>query len=567
MAMFENFRGFEHLYDARVLTEDGHEFPFHRVLLAMRCEYFHKLLCNAPPEQTEFFIPEIKGSALEAILEYIYTGKLNFTANNITDILKAVDFLGIEQLLNSSRLFAISNLTTTNSVSLFLEGTKNEKLGVVKASSRFIEVNFEGVVRDYNSRFEDLTIESLKRILLADSLNVSDERQVWKAIERWVGSFPEDRKKYLRTLIPCIRFSEADGELLMEVSNHPLVKEDPSHISLMELACTNESIVPQHRLPQMLHLIIKSFINQSDYAEGIKIFVTYDENIDFWRKITTKIFRPDVILQGPGSFIVMCNTMENIICVFDVLSKTWTSLNPLTIPRWNYNVVNVGNHIYAIGGISPDGEIDEMITTLERYNFDSEEWELAASHFAFIEGAAATVDNKIFVIGMPDFHSEVLSAQVYDPETNVWRTIEAPKVYRRLFTLAVYQEKLFILGGQNNEEHLTSVEVYDTRTRIWRDFENLPFSYVLPKAVTIKDVLYVYDNYSDEIRDFRWPTVLWDETSLEWKVVEASSPFCELHIYKFCSIRDSAVIKEMKKENRDRSTRWVESPFFIHLNS
>lgn len=566
MAMFEDFRGFEHLYDARITTEDGREFPVHRVLLALRSEYFHNLFCNSPKEQTDLLVPEIQGPTLEVILNYIYTGKLNFTKNNIRDILVAADFLGIEKLLNICKFLAITNLTTSNSVPLFLEGTKDGNGGIFKASSRFIQVNFERIVRDQNSRFEDLTVESLIWLLSSDSLNVLNERQLWKAVERWVSEFPEERKKWLENLILCIRFNDADSDLPFEILGHPFVKEYPSCIKLIETVST-QSAVPKHRIPKMLYFFTKSFVNRSDYAEGIKIFITYDEDIDFWRNISSKMFCPDVVLHGSGPLVVMFETAKNVVYTFDILSKTWSTLNPPNIPRWNYNVVKSGNHIYAMGGISPEIETDEIITTLERYNFDSETWEFAATHHDFAESAAATIDNKIYVVGIRDLFSEYLSAQVYDSITDIWRTISAPKTYRRLFALAVYQEQLFILGGQNYDEYLQSVEVYDADRDTWKDFENLPFSYFLPKSVTIKDILYVFDNHSGDLYDFRCPPVFWDKASLKWQVVEASSPFCDLYIYQFCTIKDSEVIMEMRKENTDEGTRWIESPFFIHLNS
>lgn len=566
MAIFENFRGFEHLYDAQVRTKDGYEFPVHRVLLAMKSKYFNKLMQDAPTEQREFFVSEIKGAILEVILEYIYTGKLNFTEANITDILLAANILGIEDLLNISRRSAIANLNITNSIPLFIEGIKDEKLGILKASLRFIEVNFEKIVRYNSSSFQGLTVKSLKKILSSDSLNISSEFPVWTAIVSWINAFPENRKKYLKTLIPCIRFGEANSDLVQEMLNHPFIKEESSNIDLIGLP-NSLSIVPGQRLPKKLYFFTKSFISRSDYAKGIEIYITYDDNIDVWRCIASKMFRPDVILHGSGRFVVMLKTIENIIYTFDILSKTWSSLYPTILPRWKYSLVVLGNYIYVIGGFCRNAEIGQIVTALERYNFNSESWEFAASHDKVIDGAAAVAGNKIFLFGIPDFYSEVLSAQVYDPDTDAWRTITPPKVYRRHFALVVYQEQLFVIGGRNHEEYLTTVEVYDTCNDIWKDFENLPFSYILPKAVTINDVLYVYDNHSDETRNFRRPTVLWDEINLKWKVVEASSPFCNLYIYQFCTIEDSTVIMEMRKENRDSGTRWVESPFFAHLNS
>lgn len=502
---------------------------------------------------------------MKSILNYIYTGQISVDESNVRDIIVAAYSLGMETLLPHSRTLAVRSLNTTNCVPLFLAACKIKQLGISKASYRFIVVNFQEIARNENSGFEDLPVEHFEKFLSLDNLNVSSENQVWDAIVLWVRKSTRAKNVYLENLIRHIRFDGRDYDFVSGVISHPLVQKRECCVQLLK-NITNDSSRFKLRCPKMFYFITKLFLSRSDYDEGIKIFITFDDRIDIWRNVSSRIFTPNVVLLGFGSFVVMFETKRNIIYTYDIVSKTWSTLASPVIPRIGYNVVKIGRFIYVLGGVLLGNDSDQVVTTAERYNFESQSWEVLNPHYDLYETEAAAVNNNIYIIGTATgYFSDFLAAQVYYPETDMWESIRPPDIFRRQFGLVVYKSQLFILGGHDIEGCVPCVEKYDENKKFWRRFTDLPFPYYFPKGVIINDVLYVYDSHSDE--NYRCPPVFLDEASEMWEVVEASSPFCDLHVYQFCAVEDSDVIVQMQRENRNAFTKWDKSPFFSYINT
>lgn len=561
----ETFLGFDHLFDVRIHTEDGFEFSSHRVLLAMKSEYFHNLFCTEGVEDAFIFVRGIAGPTMKIIIDYLYTERLNLIDHDIQNILVAAHFLGIDHLLQNFRALASRDLNTSNCIHFFLAAYQIENLDILRSCSRFIIINFESIIRDPKSKFEDLPLKFLEQFLALDNLRVSNEDQIWKAIIIWINKDLEQRKTFLRYLIQYIRFCEAKGDLISEVLDHPMVLDNPRCNQIKKVISYGAQSC-QYRIPIEFYFITKLYITPSDYSEGIKLYVTYDENIDFWRYIGSKMFRPDVILHGSGSLIMMFDTNLNIIYTFDIISKRWTQLVPPLIPRTEYNVVKLGHYVYVMGGILPSDDHQLIVTAVERYNIDSGQWEFSKPHYGLAQEAIAVIDNCIYVIGtFSSFHDEVILVQFYNPNTDCWSSVNSPNIFRRQFAHAVYRNELYVLGGHSNNGFLKSVEVYDTREDTWKESENLPFAYFLPRAVVIKDTLFVYENNSDDFYNYRCPPVFWDDINKNWCILEASSSYRDLHMYHFCVIDDPEVIKRMRYENRHSDTKWSKSSFFHQL--
>ena len=86
--------------DVCLRTEDGREFPCHRVILAAKSEYFHLLFSGGFRETKESTIP-IKGvsSAIMAIiLKFIYTSECKFGYDHCIDLLLAANMMQVKDL-------------------------------------------------------------------------------------------------------------------------------------------------------------------------------------------------------------------------------------------------------------------------------------------------------------------------------------------------------------------------------------------------------------------------------------------------------------------------------------
>ena len=123
-------------------------------------------------------------------------------------------------------------------------------------------------------------------------------------------------------------------------------------------------------------------------------------------------------------------------------------------------VVASGNKIYAIGGYNSEGCSDVM----EVYDIINNEWSRGESMSVARRGAAAVVfDGNIYVIGGKNDSGEYLSTvEKYNIDSGQWETISAQLKYPRAYLGAeVINGKIYALGGFNGKSHLSVVEVFD----------------------------------------------------------------------------------------------------------
>ncbi|CAI2173200.1 19409_t:CDS:2 [Funneliformis geosporum] len=90
--------------DVTILCEDGKSFYASKVILAARCEVFDGILYNKMKESHEnrIYFPEIKSTAMEAILNYLYTGSCTVQQmrnEDVIDIYHAADYFQLNSLL------------------------------------------------------------------------------------------------------------------------------------------------------------------------------------------------------------------------------------------------------------------------------------------------------------------------------------------------------------------------------------------------------------------------------------------------------------------------------------
>ena len=74
----------------------------------------------------------------------------------------------------------------------------------------------------------------------------------------------------------------------------------------------------------------------------------------------------------------------------DLTNGKWSKLPQMKMKRACFQLVSLGNFLFAIGGLTPGG----YTKTIERFDMVSEEWELAAPFKESKYRHAATVTSK-----------------------------------------------------------------------------------------------------------------------------------------------------------------------------
>jgi N-acetylneuraminic acid mutarotase len=161
--------------------------------------------------------------------------------------------------------------------------------------------------------------------------------------------------------------------------------------------------------------------------------------------------------------------------VYNILSNTWTRLNPERPYTGNHHAMEVfGGHLYLLGGCDAgsDGKV-------QIYDPATNGWSLAAP-MPFLAGAcsSAVINGKIYVAG--GIVGEIAgsyngygtnAAAVYDPALNTWTLLAPIPVGMNHTASATDGTKLYLFGGRAignaPDNGYNTVQIFDPASNTW----------------------------------------------------------------------------------------------------
>ncbi|GBN10938.1 hypothetical protein AVEN_147274-1 [Araneus ventricosus] len=233
-------------------------------------------------------------------------------------------------------------MTSANCLPILTAASQMNRLAMYEDCRRYALVHFTDILETSYGGLEDLPFEILIKLLESKSLNVISERSVWEAIISWTEANSSIRLPHVPALLVCLRLQEAtDEELIAEILSHTIVSNNPHIFGLIlsnefnsyRIQCTVHS---QHasseslyknlpylydpRMPNRLHLIARNT------CWGSELFLTYDKEFDFGRRIEEARSFVDMMLQiGKHIYIFKQMIMVDIL---DIIEEAWVSLIP-----------------------------------------------------------------------------------------------------------------------------------------------------------------------------------------------------------------------------------------------
>ena len=164
----------------------------------------------------------------------------------------------------------------------------------------------------------------------------------------------------------------------------------------------------------------------------------------------------------------------------------WEVKAPVNKARAVYDGVEVLNgKIYFIGDQSDTGGNN----TIERYDPETNLWETLNSANEARAGVASTVlDGKIYAIG----GISLSSVEVYDPELDSWTfTTPLPGVVAR-GAAVTFENKIYLFGGHNeNGSDLNQVLVFDNSNNEWSQVSTMPKALACFKAIIYEERIWL----------------------------------------------------------------------------
>nr|CAB3259803.1 kelch-like protein 20 [Phallusia mammillata] len=494
-----------------VLESEGKQFKVHKSVLMLVSNYFRRMFTIEMKEKYEVIIKmqNIPHQRLANIIQFIYSGKIEITEENILDILDDAEYTEIEVLKAKCSAFLLNVISADNCLKLRAYAQRYNLDDLITKANHFIVENFETVVQS----------EDLKQLEFGDLSSILENRiknceeAVFTGIVEWVHHNPLQRNKLFLKLFSTLDLSLMTADFLNKVYEQNLVKSNNYCLKLLTQASlemntklkgekqsreflviggedTEQDCVVYHvttkqsrQLPK-LQLprcgALSAQVGKKVYAIGGAAVhnstnpYKSGEMLDL-NEQTGWIAIPDM---GEARSYGGSALIEDFIYVtggydgktlsscekYDIHNKKWSNISNLVCARYGHGMVVCNGLIYCIGGWGDS----KRLSSCELYNMQSGVWnEIAPLIQARSHLTSVVLDGKIYAIGGWSDDLLLKTCEQYDPKSKKWQLVASLNIARSMPSACVVGNKIFVIGGWDGKNNLESVEVYDPILDVW----------------------------------------------------------------------------------------------------
>ncbi|NWW80359.1 KLHL1 protein, partial [Climacteris rufus] len=484
-----------------------------RLVLSSVSDYFAAMftsdVCEA--KQEEIKMEGIDPNALWDLVQFAYTGCLELKEDTIENLLAAACLLQLPQVVEVCCHFLMKLLHPSNCLGIRAFADAQGCTELMKVAHNYTMENIMEVIR--NQEFLLLPAEELHKLLASDDVNVPDEETIFHALMMWVKYDMQRRCNDLSMLLAYIRLPLLPPQILADLENHALFKDDLECQKLI-LEAMKYHLLPERRTlmqsprtkPRKSTVGTLYAVGGMDNNKGATTIEKYDLRTNIWiqagvmngRRLQfgVAVIDDKLFVIGGRDGLKTLNTVE----CYNPKTKAWTVLPPMSTHRHGLVTVLEGP-IYAVGG--HDGW--SYLNTVERWDPQSQQWTFVASmSIARSTVGVAALNGKLYSVGGRDGSSCLSSMEYYDPHTNKWNMC-APMCKRRGGVgVATCDGFLYAVGGHDApaSNHcsrlLLNVERYDPKTDTWTMVAPLSMPRDAVGVCLLGDKLYAVGGYDGQ---------------------------------------------------------------------
>lgn len=169
------------------LIASSHEIRAHKAVLAACSQYFESMFIGefSEPDGEPIIIEEIEGDALEALVNFAYTSRIQLTDRNIYLIFAAADLLQFSGVRGACFKFFKQQMNKSNCIRTWLFADSHNCTELLDAALKYIECNFLDVVRGREFLSLDHA-DVVGKLLSLEDIAVTSEEQVYEAAMNWL---------------------------------------------------------------------------------------------------------------------------------------------------------------------------------------------------------------------------------------------------------------------------------------------------------------------------------------------------------------------------------------------
>ncbi|KAJ8972679.1 hypothetical protein NQ317_001699 [Molorchus minor] len=454
-----------------VLKVDGQHFSAHKIVLSSTIPYFHAMFMNDMIEarNKEIEIKCIDATALEALVNFAYSGKVILDKNNVQSIMIGASYLQLNKVRDACANYLLQRIHPQNALGFrhFAESLGCSTLA--DSAEKYIESYFHEVSQ--HEEYLNLSLNEIKDLLSKSDLRVESEEQVFEACMRWVKHDVEKRKEHLPELLSLVRLPLLSPLYITDrVRNEDQIRYSIQCRDLVDEALTFHLIPERRALIQSFRteprvcdikgcIYVVGGLNR--HGDSLSTVEYYDPKIDKWHmappmsmmrsRLGVAVLKSKLYAFGGYNGKDRLSSVE----VYDAVKKEWALVTQCYAK---------GGYIYALGG--HDGL--SIFDSVERYNPATNTWVEAPPMLTRrCRLGVAMLGGKLYACGGYDGSSFLQTVEMYDPTTNKWTYVAPMNAQRSRVALTANMGKLWAVGGYDGISNLVTVEVYDPKIDKW----------------------------------------------------------------------------------------------------
>lgn len=411
--------------DFAIKSEDGQLFQVHKCVLESVSKVF-KALFNSENEwadskdKKEFLVKGIIAENLSKVINYMYTGKIEVSDDNIRNILDGSSFLGLDKLVEFCLNYLCKNVVNDeNCFDLWNYAESYANLGNELKNTCILRImkNAENVLKS-KEFLEKICYEKLRALIGFDEKRC-EEKLLITAIIDWLNYDYENRKNHINDLLKEIRFENINNELFSSI----LMKKDSPLF---------KSEIFMEKILNVFHNNIQFQVKRGYGKKSVKMSDDYDES-------TSKIDRYEI---DENLFAVISRQITQFNSIKNKFTKTITE-----IPNFDHTACTVFND-KNLFTYSYDQDPDNCNVSF--YSFHAKLWmQLPDLIIPLIWCRATSFDNNIYLSGLSSSeHSFRL--KVLNIETEIWSNTSLQYGVLPNYGFSNLNRTLFIMNGVQN---------------------------------------------------------------------------------------------------------------------
>lgn len=261
---------------------------------------------------------EIEPTALEALINFSYSGTVKIDSQNVQALMVGASFLQLNKVRDACANFLISKFHPHNVLGIrnFADSLGCQQL--VASADKYIHNYFSKIAS--SDEFLALRFDELIDIIKRDEINISSEEKIFEAAMKWVKHKEDERSALLPEVLSKVRL--------------PLLS--PQYLA--DFVSTEELIRSSHKCRDLLDEA-KDYHLMPERRELLQNYRTRPRCSDF---VSGQIYAVGGLTKNGDAV----STVE----IYDPVTDEWREGEQMSMLRSRVGVAVLGGKLYAFGG-------------------------------------------------------------------------------------------------------------------------------------------------------------------------------------------------------------------------